>query len=105
MTRGVVKFFKAEKGWGAITADGFPPGQDVWVHYSAIEATGYRALSAGDVVEFDYERGRQDSFNYRATRARHVEPGPAPTLRRVDGKVVTVPDGTPDTPLTPRRQR
>lgn len=105
MTRGVVKFFKAEKGWGAVIADDLPPGQDVFVHFSAIEATGYRDLTAGDVVDVDYVRASQDSFNYSASRVRRLASGPAPTLRRIDGKVMTVPDGTPDTPLMPRRQR
>jgi CspA family cold shock protein len=78
----VVKFFKSEKGWGAICCDELPNGQDVWVHFSAIEATGYRALEAGDVVDFDYEPARQDSFKFRATRAWRLESGPAPILRR-----------------------
>ncbi len=103
MTRGVVKFFKAEKGWGAIASDDLPAGHDAFVHFSVIEGSGYRALTAGDVVEFDYEPARQDSFSFRATRARHVAPGPAPTLRRTGGQVVIAEDGTPDTPLTPKR--
>ncbi len=79
---GVVKFFKSEKGWGAISCDELPNGQDVWVHVSDIEACGYGVLEAGDVVDFDYEAARQDSFNFRAIRARRLESGPAPILRR-----------------------
>ncbi len=82
MASGVVKFFKSEKGWGAITCDELPDGQDVWVHFSDIEATGYRSLDAGDIVDVDYERARQDGFNFRATRVRRLAPGPAPVLRR-----------------------
>ncbi|MBL1077884.1 cold shock domain-containing protein [Nocardia sp. 2] len=70
MATGIVKFFKAEKGWGAIASPELPPGQDAWVHFSAIEGTGFRMLEAGDRVTFEYEAARQDSFRYRATRVR-----------------------------------
>jgi len=105
MASGVVKFFKAEKGWGAISCDELPDGQDVWVHFSDIEATGYRSLDAGDIVDFDYEHTRQDSFNFRATRVRRLAPGPGPVLRRQGHRVVMAPADTPDTPLTPRPHR
>lgn len=52
--RGVVKWFSAEKGYGFITPDN---GPDVFVHYSAIQATGYRKLEAGDQVEFEITEG------------------------------------------------
>jgi CspA family cold shock protein len=104
MARGVVKFFKEEKGWGAINSSELPDGQNAWVHYSVIEGDGYRALHAGDVVDFEFECAQQDSFIFRATRARRVAPGPAPTLRRVGQRVVIADDGTPDTPLTPKRR-
>jgi cold shock protein len=104
VTRGVVKFFKPEKGWGAISCDELADGQDVWVHFSSIEALDYRALEAGDVVDFDYEAVRQDSFNFRATRARRLESGPAPVLRRAGARVEIATVDTPDTPLTAKRQ-
>ena len=72
MARGVVKFFRADKGWGAISCEELPPGQDAWVHFSSIEGKGYRALEQGDLVEFDYEAARQDSFRCVATSARRV---------------------------------
>ena len=61
-----------------------PDGQDAFVHFSDIEAAGYRALEAGDGVDFDYEAARQDSFNFRATRARRLEsdPGASPAADR-----------------------
>lgn len=105
MARGVVKFFKAEKGWGAISCDELPDGQDVWVHFSDIEGTGYRVSEAGDVVDFAYEAARQDSFNFRATRARRLESGSAPTLRRKPTRVIIASAGTHDTPMAPRRHR
>ncbi len=74
MAHGVVKWFKADKGTGAISSSELPPGRDAWVHFSMIEGPGYRSLEAGEAVEFDYEAAQQDSFNFRATRVRRLEP-------------------------------
>ena len=57
--RGRVKWFNAEKGWGFISVEG---QRDVFVHYSAIVAPGYRSLREGEDVEFELvqsERGPQ----------------------------------------------
>ncbi|WP_433463518.1 cold-shock protein [Spirillospora sp. CA-128828] len=70
MADGIVKFFKPEKGWGAISSPALPDGLDAWVHFSVIEMDGYRVLEAGDRVEFDYEAAQQDSFRFRATHVR-----------------------------------
>jgi CspA family cold shock protein len=51
---GVVKWFSAEKGYGFITPDN---GPDVFVHYSAIQSSGYRKLEAGEKVEFEITEG------------------------------------------------
>jgi CspA family cold shock protein len=102
VARGVVKFFKETKGWGAISSGELPEGQDAWVHYSVIARDDRHPLRAGDVVEFEFERARQDSFTFRATWAHRVAPGPAPILRRVGQRVVIADDGTPDTALTPK---
>jgi CspA family cold shock protein len=48
MAHGTVKFFKPDKGWGAITSPDLPDGSGAWVHFSAIEMDGYRSLNAGD---------------------------------------------------------
>jgi cold shock protein len=53
---GSVKFFNAEKGFGFIARE---EGGDVFVHYSAIQATGYRTLQEGQRVEFDVVPGRK----------------------------------------------
>ena len=47
--KGFVKWFNNEKGFGFIE---YMPGQDVFVHYSAIKADGYKTLNEGDYVEF-----------------------------------------------------
>lgn len=52
--RGVVKWFSAEKGYGFITPEN---GPDVFVHYSAIQSSGYKKLEAGEAVEFDITEG------------------------------------------------
>jgi cold shock protein len=72
MAYGTVKFFKPEKGWGAISSPELPEGLDAWVYYSMIEGDGYRVLETGDRVEFDYEEAQQDSFRFRATRVRKL---------------------------------
>jgi CspA family cold shock protein len=51
-----VKFFNAEKGFGFISRDG---GDDVFVHYSNIQGSGYRALNEGQKVEFEVAPGRK----------------------------------------------
>ncbi|MGT2427407.1 cold shock domain-containing protein [Amnibacterium kyonggiense] len=101
--QGVVKFFKADKGRGAIMCPELPT--DVWVHFSVIDGSGFREFSAGDVVNFDVEEAEQDSFHFRATRAAFIRHGTALEVRRVDGQVVVVEPGTPHTPLLPRRRK
>ena len=55
MAQGTVKWFNAEKGYGFIAVDG--SNDDVFVHYSAIEASGFRLLEEGQKVEFSIENG------------------------------------------------
>ena len=55
MANGTVKWFNAEKGYGFITVDG--DGQDVFVHYFAIEMTGYKVLEEGQKVVFEVGTG------------------------------------------------
>jgi CspA family cold shock protein len=54
VAQGSVKWFNNEKGYGFIAVDG---GQDVFVHYSAISADGYRSLDEGQRVEFEVVQG------------------------------------------------
>jgi len=54
MAQGQVKWFNDAKGYGFITQEG---GEDVFVHYSAIQAQGFKSLAEGDRVEFEVTRG------------------------------------------------
>jgi CspA family cold shock protein len=51
---GTVKWFNSEKGWGFIEREDAP---DVFVHYSAIQAEGFKTLMQGQQVEFTIEEG------------------------------------------------
>jgi len=54
MAHGTVKWFNADKGFGFITQD---EGLDVFVHYSAIAASGFKSLNEGDQVEYQVTHG------------------------------------------------
>jgi CspA family cold shock protein len=60
---GTVKWFSNQKGWGFIQRQG---GEDIFVHYSAIEGTGFRSLAEGEQVEFTVEN------NQKGPAATHV---------------------------------
>ena len=57
MAQGTVKWFNAEKGFGFIAQDG--GGADVFVHFSAIQADGYRSLYENQRVEFEVTEGQR----------------------------------------------
>jgi CspA family cold shock protein len=54
VTSGVIKWFNPDKGYGFIAR---PDGEDVFVHFSAIQMEGYRSLDEGQLVEFDVTQG------------------------------------------------
>jgi CspA family cold shock protein len=66
MAFGTVKWFNAEKGYGFITPDG--GGADVFAHYSAIAASGFRSLNENQRVEFEVTQGQRgpQAANIRA---------------------------------------
>ncbi len=60
MAQGTVRWFDPEKGYGFIAVEGMP--KDIFVHYTAIEASGFRTLDEGQQVEFEItqsEKGQQ----------------------------------------------
>ena len=65
MANGTVKWFNAEKGFGFIEREG---GDDVFVHFSAIQGDGYRSLEEGQRVQFDVAPGR------KGEEAQNVQP-------------------------------
>jgi cold shock protein len=68
MTVGTVQWFNAEKGFGFIAPES---GEDVFVHFSAIQSTGYRSLDEGQAVEFDVTAGPKGA---QAANVRLLEP-------------------------------
>jgi len=54
MAQGTVKWFNAQKGYGFIAPEN---GEDIFVHFSAIQGDGYKSLEEGQKVEFEIEAG------------------------------------------------
>ncbi|HUS18142.1 MAG TPA: cold-shock protein [Terriglobales bacterium] len=64
--KGTVKWFNGAKGYGFIQRS---TGEDVFVHYSAIQEQGYRSLNEGEIVEFDLAKGPK---GYQASNVARV---------------------------------
>lgn len=67
MSKGVVKWFSNQKGYGFITPES--SGKEVFVHYSAVQGDGYKTLAEGDQVEFEITNGPKGE---QATNVRKV---------------------------------
>lgn len=70
MCQGTVKWFNAEKGYGFIANDA--GGDDVFVHFSAIVADGYRKLKEGQRVSFETEADPKNAEKLRAVDVRVI---------------------------------
>jgi CspA family cold shock protein len=68
MAKGLVKWFNAEKGYGFIAND--EGGDDVFVHFSAIEMEGYKRLREGQTVEFETETDPKNPEKLRAVNVK-----------------------------------
>ena len=66
METGTVKWFNSEKGFGFITAEN---GNDVFVHFSAIQGDGFKTLEEGQAVTFDVEEGQRGPQATNVTKA------------------------------------
>ncbi|EGQ6142715.1 cold-shock protein CspB [Listeria monocytogenes] len=65
MQTGTVKWFNSEKGFGFIEVEG---GDDVFVHFSAIEGEGFKALDEGQSVEFEIVEGQRGPQAEKVTK-------------------------------------
>jgi cold shock protein len=81
VAQGTVKWFNAEKGFGFIAQDG--GGPDVFVHFSAIQADGYRSLDENQRVEFEVTQGQRgpQADQVRPIRSPAPPRAPRPPLR------------------------
>jgi CspA family cold shock protein len=83
---GHVKWFSSQKGFGFLVPEG--GGNDIFVHYSAIQMDGFKQLEQGDLVEFDMETGpqsRPQAGNVRVLPKEpkaHKKPSGAPRRRQ-----------------------
>ncbi|RPA59555.1 cold shock domain-containing protein [Gordonia oryzae] len=65
---GTVRVWHSEDGWGVLDSVTTPGG--AWAHFSEVVGDGFRSLSPGQEVEFEYENKGQDGYSYRANNIR-----------------------------------
>ena len=71
MNTGIVKWFNSEKGYGFITNDN--GGEDVFVHFSAIQVDGFKTLNEGQKVSFDTEAVPMNASKLRAINVQIID--------------------------------
>lgn len=86
MTTGKVKWFNNAKGYGFVLAES--ADEDLFVHYSSIEMTGYRTLRAGQEVSFEIQQGP------KGLHAVNVRPLDAPDERHLPDERDAMEDGS-----------
>ncbi len=70
MSTGKVKWFNAEKGYGFIAND--EGGEDLFVHFSAIQTDGFRTLDEGQKVSFEIEKDPKNPSKLRAANVQKI---------------------------------
>jgi CspA family cold shock protein len=70
MPKGTVKWFNDAKGYGFLRADGRE--EDIFVHYTAVQADGYRSLNEGEIVTFELVQGPKGMKAENVVRAQAV---------------------------------
>ena len=70
MNYGTVKWFNGEKGYGFISND--EGGEDVFVHFSAIQSDGFRTLNEGQKVSYEVEQDPKNSQKLRAVNVNAI---------------------------------
>jgi CspA family cold shock protein len=93
-SQGTVREYDTEAGWGVLDSPDTPGG--CWVHFSAIQAGGYRALTAGDPVSFEWEAADQDGYAYRATRVVQNAASPPPLESQAYSSTLTLTFDPPE---------
>lgn len=68
MTKGLVRSWEDDEGWGIIDSPETPGG--CWAHFSNVEMPGFVALAANQRVDFSWMQIDQDGFQFRATKVR-----------------------------------
>jgi len=82
---GKVKWFNNQKGYGFIELE---PGQDIFVHYSAIQGGGYKTLKEGEPVNFEISEGPKGKHAANVTHAEGGDAAPSSSEEQV-------PEGQP----------
>jgi CspA family cold shock protein len=99
MAQGNVKWFNDAKGYGFISQE---DGEDVFVHFSAIQAQGFKSLAEGDRVEFEVTRGPKGLQAANVPKDKRQQDGPPIIGARpkVPAGSLPVPSPPPETALT-----